>query len=807
MTMPAEGPPLAEPIPGAQRWLARAAYVAPILLLLAWWALPLATGARTLYLRDVFNTHLPMKAAHAAALRAGEFLPLVDPYRAGGQPLLGNPNAVPLYPDNLLYLFTPVLWALNAHFWLHFLLAPLAMYWLGRAWGLPRRSAWVGGVIYALCGFTLSTLNFYNLIGATPLVPAFVAAVLDARKALDPRRRAALVGALWALLLLAGEPLLAGLALGLAVIARGVLGPRHKLERADLWLTAAVLLGTAVAAPQWVELWRILPQSLRGWRGYARDAGNIGSLDPRQMLDWLLPFPYGRGDLLRGGAFWGERFYAGKPPLFFSLYPGILAAGLVTVSGSPRRRPAAIWAWIVTLLGAFVALGAWNPLARPLFQLGVLRYPIKFWLMAAIGLSLLAALGWERAMTGERPAAARLGWLLRIWALAVAGAWLAFSAFPAAAGSLLRLLVPAERPDAFVAGERLRWAGTLLLSLVIALALLAVLRASRAPRRAWMSGLLLAVHASGQAVLLYPLLRADETAAYVTSPAMLAAVPESALAAHGEFLDLFGPGSLAAGDPPVNDLRDLERRAFARLYPASGVSLGRRFELDTSAEGLDSYLAWAAEKAVNRMPDASRVWLLRDWAIDRLVLGRPLDPAAAALVLPPQVVTGDGEPMYVYSIREPVEPVRFVGTVLPAVDINVALNAMVRPEFDARSTAVVAGAGKPESGAGGTVTVRERTRERVAVEVHARSAGLLVIDRAYLPIYRARVDGTEVELEVTNLYRLGVRVPVGEHTVVVETDRRPTHAAVGGSGAGVLGLLALTWRRRRSAAPGADVHG
>src|SRR5262249_4264671 len=74
--------------------IARALYALPVLLLLAW-ALPLVSGARTLYLRDVLNTHLPMKAAHAEALREGRFLPLVDPYRSGGQPLLGNPNAVP----------------------------------------------------------------------------------------------------------------------------------------------------------------------------------------------------------------------------------------------------------------------------------------------------------------------------------------------------------------------------------------------------------------------------------------------------------------------------------------------------------------------------------------------------------------------------------------------------------------------------------------------------------------------------------------------------------------------------------------
>jgi len=106
-----------------------------VLLVLVIRALPLMTGASTLYLRDVLGTHLEMKAAQAGAMRRGT-LPLIDPYRAGGQPALGNPDSVPLYPDNLLYLAAPTLWALNAHFWIHLLLAPLSMYWLARAWGL-----------------------------------------------------------------------------------------------------------------------------------------------------------------------------------------------------------------------------------------------------------------------------------------------------------------------------------------------------------------------------------------------------------------------------------------------------------------------------------------------------------------------------------------------------------------------------------------------------------------------------------------------------------------------------------------------
>ena len=85
------------------RWRAALLYAGPLLLLLAVAVLPLVRGSETLILRDVLNSHFPMKWSQAEALRSGTF-PLIDPYRAGGQPIAGNLNAVPFYPDNVLYL-------------------------------------------------------------------------------------------------------------------------------------------------------------------------------------------------------------------------------------------------------------------------------------------------------------------------------------------------------------------------------------------------------------------------------------------------------------------------------------------------------------------------------------------------------------------------------------------------------------------------------------------------------------------------------------------------------------------------------
>ncbi|HEY2738091.1 MAG TPA: hypothetical protein VGK45_06765, partial [Thermoanaerobaculia bacterium] len=336
----AEAP--ADPPPDLPRRLFVLYYAAPVLILLAWMVLPLARGTETLFLRDVLNTHFEMKAAQAEALRHGYF-PLLDPYRAGGQPLAGNLNAVPLYPTNLLYLVGSGLWALNAHFWIHLLLAPLAFYWMARSWGLSRAPAWAAAVCYTLSGFFLSHMSFYNLIAAAALAPALVAACLDFAHG---RRRAwmpVVIALLWTLLLLGGDPLmaaLAGLLAGTALLLtwgtewRGS-GRRPGWSALSL-IAVAFVTGTLLALPQIVEFLRILPLSFRGHWGYTQEVATVASFDPRQIVEWIIPFAFGRPDLMGPAAFWGSRFYTDTPPYYLSLYPGLLTFALIAAAGRPR---------------------------------------------------------------------------------------------------------------------------------------------------------------------------------------------------------------------------------------------------------------------------------------------------------------------------------------------------------------------------------------------------------------------------------------------------------------------------------------
>ena len=766
----------------------------PSLLLLACVVMPLALGSRTLVVRDILHVHLTFKQGEARALRAG-YLPVIDPYDGGGEPLLGNPNAVPLYPDNLLFLVAPVLWVLNAHFWLHWLLAPLAAYWMGRAWGLSKGASWAVGVTYATSGFFLSQLNFYNLVAGAALAPAFVAAALTVSR--RPRLGATALGILWGLLLLAGGPLtvvLAALLAGTALLARD--GWRLGGRRAVDLLALGVGLGTLVALPQIVEFVRILPTAARRVIGIAPDSQALRwAWHPIRVLEWLIPIPFGRYDLGGAGRFWGLRYYRAQEPFFLSLYPGLLAVALVVASGRPRSR-AARWAWANAILGGLLALGGWIPLGRWLVTLPVgdlFRFPVKFWLLVAVGASLLCGLGFERALGGKRPGFRSfvLALALLVAALVAVLAWLlvvpgSFDAWVthAAQGGWMAGLVAAERG---------RW--TVLLGSSILVGLVLLLLSSVARRRALLAAaLLLAVHTAGQLAFLRSLVVTDETSVYRARPELADALPPGARIAHLGFDHI-------AQDPRPSSWIGGRRVSLTRQWqqearPFTGVAYGFRYELDPTSEGLGSYLVQFARNVVRSAGDAERVRALARWGIDAVITSRPLAGVPPADAREVGRVAGIIHPEWAYVLPKATGEALFAEHAVATSSPLSAWKLFASPGFDPdREALVPAWAAGKKGSAGpegeGEVRVVESEPETFAAEVATPVAGVLVVQRSYLPVWRAAVDGKRAEVLPTNVYRMGVRVPAGRHRVRLWVDRRPLHLSGAATALGLAGLFLL----------------
>lgn len=777
----------------------------PVFALIAWLALPLALGRSTLYLRDVSNAHAQWRIAQAEYLRDGT-LPLVDPLR-DGQPLVGNPNAVSLYPTAFLGVLTPPRWSLNAHFWLHLLLAPVAMFALGRAVGLRRPAAWAAGTVYATSGFALSHLNLLNSVAIMALGPAAVAAAIHlarARSVHRARRAVAVLGLLFGLLILGGDPpsaaLVGLLALSALLVFARSRGPGRWTKRAAFGV--AGLLGLLVAAPQIIELQRIVDVSMRGAHEASARSILAQSFDARSSVEWLVPLFYGRPD----NAFWGRAVYGGNEPFYLSLFPGCLTLILVLASGRPRTR-AGWWAWGAVAAGVTLALGGFNPLIRwavEAFGGAGLRYPIKAWLLVAVGGSLLAGVGFERLRgpRGRRIALAVSGALLVVYA---GLAWM-FNDLPAFVARAIMDLAPSRLDDSMLFVESSRWSGlTFVLATLAGVIALLIALAGRRPMLAGVS--LLAVHGMSQLFFLAPVVDTDDASFYARAHhVLLDLVPEGALVVHGRTGNLFGPPiRRMRPDPDARTVWD-ERRRYASLAPQAGVDVGRRYAFDPSPEGLDMFWTVALAQAVTRLGDLDRLRLLEAAGVEMLVLDRPIGADAASrvgLVGQRQV---EGGPIWVYKLGLTAPSIGLATETHVTADPNVAMSLLRDPTFDPRTAVVLNVA--PDGAADvedsphpimrrpGSVDVVRETAERVVADVDSAEGATLVVQRVWLPTYRASVDGRPVPVHAANLSRIGIEVPAGLHRVRVWVDRRPF--AIGGSlsAIGLILIATLVVRRR-----------
>ncbi len=791
------------------------------MLLLLVVVLPLIVGSHTLYLRDVLNSHLPMKVSHAEAFGEGT-IPLVDPYRAGGQAALGNPNGVLLYPDNLLYRIADPLWALNAHFWLHLLLAPLAFYVLGRAWGLQSRASWVSAAGFTLSGYFFSQLNFYNLVAGVTLTPLLVGLCLfGTDMGLTSRARCRVSGGVavtWALLLLSGDPAIAVEALGLSgvavLVARGprVLVGTGEGRRSLVLPTLGGLFGTLLAAPQWVEFLRILDLSFRGHWGFSRRWALLGSWDPRTLFEWFIPLAFGRPEL----TYWGQALHDNALPLFFSLYPGLLVLVLMLFSGAPvRPRHGRIrdeadaptteaslarlrwFAWISVAGGIFLVLGRHNPIVSALADLPgaqLLRFPIKFWLPVAVGMALLAGIGYQRTIASGR--------VLRLLAalLATASVFAVFllclRAFPQFFTGVMNDLAPSGLSGGLLEHELARWAGLSSFSaLGLVLLGLSVWLSGRRPGLG--TALLLTVHAGFQLFFLGSLVAQDLAAVYRQPPPILRLVGEHELVVQsGSGPQLFGAAGEKPGFPD-SSLMWVERRGHFELYPYSGVQFGRAYELNISPEGLDSFFTLSVMQAMPLLGDVDRLRVLEALGVDVVILDRRLEGAARRRVRLRGRLESFGAGVYVYEI-DGGPAIRLAGEVDRAPHLNAALMSMLDPEFNPATRTAVPGEGAALRGSPGSVEVIGVGRESLRVRTESRDPGVLVWRRTWLPIYRATVDGEPVSTSVADLCRLAVELPAGEHRVEIWVDRRPTRLAWSLFLFGLVGTFVLVTRRRES---------
>jgi len=398
-----------------------------LLIGLAMFYRPLAT--QTFYFRDLYLLFYPKRVLMTDALRAGR-IPLWDPFTNGGQPFLTLPSNFAFHPSNVLYLVLPRLFAFNLVLVLHVMFCAVAAYWAARVMRLSAPAAIVAGVVFAFCGFTLSTANLTPLLLGLPWIPMTIGlthrALCDGRSIVPSAFAAAMP------LFGAAVELTAMLFATLAVwifFSRYAVTPRQRAIALAIIAAGTIGLSLIVTLPAT----SIIAESTRNERrSFA--SFSAWSVAPQRLPELIVPRFFGNADSLRDEAYWGRALESGGYPYILSLYLGIPALLLAIAGATSRsesvevpRRALTVIASIALLLSLGRHLPGFAFLYDHVPLIGMFRYPVKAQIAMLFPIAMLAACGAESLRRNVRIAAAVLALIAGALAIAI-GTSAAFTA-------------------------------------------------------------------------------------------------------------------------------------------------------------------------------------------------------------------------------------------------------------------------------------------------------------------------------------------------------------------------------------------
>lgn len=370
-----------------------------LLLNLLFFADPLFTG-NTFFIRDVGFFHYPLKRLATEAYARGEW-PLWNPYVQLGQPLLANPNAMAVYPTQLLFQLLPFEVAFELHFVLHCFLAGAATFYLARRLEFSRQAAFLSAIAYNFCGTTLSFLNVFNILPLVAFLPLLALVLMGCLEKFSPLRLAVASGVTAAFCVLL-EPL-STLATALFLLpflaATYWTAPAPKLPplRAAALLALVGFSGVLLASIQILPALELLKHSGRQG-GLDFSSVSYWSVTPGSLWQAILPRPFGDWFRLTTSHYWGAPFFEGREPYLFSYYWGLLLLSIAWCGVVlAQKRWLAVLLAIVGVLSVLLAMGRHAPVLQwlfnsvPLFRYG--RYPVKYLFVASFCFALLAGLG------------------------------------------------------------------------------------------------------------------------------------------------------------------------------------------------------------------------------------------------------------------------------------------------------------------------------------------------------------------------------------------------------------------------------
>ncbi|MDH5235319.1 MAG: YfhO family protein, partial [Gemmatimonadota bacterium] len=344
----------------------------------------------------------------AASLRAGNGFPLWNPYLMGGMPYVAAMHGDIFYPTFLLRLVLPTDAAMTWGMILHLMLAGVAGYAFLRALRIGFHAALLGGLAYMMSGQVASLVSpgHDGKLFVSALFPLTLLVLTWGIR--DGKRWAwGLLALVVGLGVLSPHPqllqyLLLGSGAWALMLALGGTGDdaltrTQALQRLGFAM-GAVLLGAAIGAIQYLPVREYVAWSPRvGGRDY--EYATSFSMPIEELINTYLPQFSG---IL--SEYWGRNGIHLHSEYLGAGVLALAAAGLGALGVALRRRLVLFWTGVL-VVSLLWALGGNTPFYHLVYAIvpgsKFFRAPSTIYFITTFAVSVLAAMGAERALAGQ----------------------------------------------------------------------------------------------------------------------------------------------------------------------------------------------------------------------------------------------------------------------------------------------------------------------------------------------------------------------------------------------------------------------